>query len=291
MRFVLAIVREGTLSAAGRSLGVDQTTVTRRLAALEEGLNARLFDRRDGRLIPTPAGEEVITRAERAEVELAALERDVAGRDTKPGGLVRMTSVPTLSNRLLAPRVGLLFETYPDIDLDLIAEPATLSVTRREADIALRLTRPTEDGMIARRLGAIRYAPYARSDLADRVDGAEGRRGAGDADLAWITYEESFAAIPQAKWIAKEGKEPLSPLRVNDGEPILQAVLAGLGRSLLPVFVGEAEPGLTRLSDPVTSRDVWLVVHPHVRRSARIDAVVGWIDGIFAELKKAGAVA
>ena len=285
MRFVLAIVREGTLSAAGRSLGVDQTTVTRRLAALEEGLNARLFDRRDGRLIPTAAGEEVINRAERAEVELAALERDVAGRDTKPGGLVRLTSVPTLSNRLLAPRVGDLFRTYPDIDLDLIAEPATLSVTRREADIALRLARPTEDGMIARRLGAIRYAPYARADLVGEANGGDG------GTLAWITYEESFAAIPQAKWIAREGKVPLSPLRVNDGEPILQAVLAGLGRSLLPVFVGESESGLTRLSDPVTSRDVWLVVHPHVRHSARIDAVVGWIDGIFAELKKAGAVA
>jgi len=278
VRFVLAIVREGTLSAAGRSLGVDQTTVTRRLAALEEGLNARLFDRRDGRLIPTPAGEEVITRAERAEVELAALERDVAGRDTKPGGLVRLTSVPTLSNRLLAPRVGSLFQTYPDIELDLIAEPATLSVTRREADIALRLARPTEDGMIARRLGAIRYAPYA------------GKEAAGRDDLPWITYEESFAAIPQAKWIAREGKVPLSPLRVNDGEPILQAVLAGLGQTLLPVFIGNEEPALARLAEPVTSRDVWLVVHPHVRRSARIDAVVGWIDGIFAALKKEGAV-
>lgn len=278
LRFVLAIVREGTLSAAGRSLGVDQTTVTRRLAVLEEGLNARLFDRRDGRLIPTAAGEEVIARAERAEVELAALERDVAGRDTKPGGLVRLTSVPTLSNRLLAPRVGLLFDAYPDIALDLIAEPATLSVTRREADIALRLARPTEDGMIARRLGAICYAPYALSTVA------------GKADLPWITYEESFAGIPQARWIAKEGKQPLSPLRVNDGEPILQAALAGLGRTLLPVFLGDEQDDLSRLSDPVTSREVWLVVHPHVRRSARIDAVVGWIDGIFSTLKSEGAV-
>lgn len=278
LRFVLAILREGTLSAAGRSLGVDQTTVTRRLAVLEEGLDARLFDRRDGRLVPTAAGEEVVARAERAEVELAALERDVAGRDTKPGGLVRLTSVPTLSNRLLAPRTGALFQAYPDISLDLIAEPATLSVTRREADIALRLARPTEDGMIARRLGAILYAPYARRD-----------RTAGEA-MPWITYEESFAGIPQAKWIAKESKKPLSPLRVNDGEPILQAVLAGLGRTLLPVFVGEGEATLTRLGEPVTSREVWLLVHPHVRRSARIDAVVGWIDGIFADLKRAGAV-
>ncbi len=283
LRVVLAIAREGTLSAAGRILAVDQTTVTRRLAALEEGLNARLFDRRDGRLSPTAAGEEVIARAERAEVELAALERDVAGRDTKPGGLVRLTSVPTLSNRLLAPRAGDLLKTYPDIALDLIAEPATLSVTRREADIALRLARPTEDGMIARRLGAILYAPYARADA-----------GAPE-DLPWITYEESFAGIPQAKWIAKEGsrdgsRAALSPLRVNDGEPILQATLAGLGRTLLPVFVGEGENRLARLSDPVTSREVWLVVHPHVRRSARIDAVVGWIDGIFADLKNHGAV-
>lgn len=275
---VLAIAREGTLSAAGRSLGVDQTTVTRRLAAVEEELSARLFDRRDGRLFPTAAGEEVIHRAERAEVELAALERDVAGRDTKPGGLVRITSVPTLSNRLLAPRAGQLFDAYPDLSLDLIAEPATLSVTRREADIALRLARPTEDGMIARLLGAIVYAPYARRDRA------------AETDLPWITYEESFAAIPQAKAIAREAKGPLAPLRVNDGEPILQAVLAGVGRTLLPVFVGEVEETLIRIDGPMTSREVWLVVHPHLRRSARVDAVVGWVDGIFTELKKQGAV-
>lgn len=280
LRVALAIVREGTLSAAGRSLGVDQTTVTRRLAALEQALDARLFDRRDGRLIPTAAGEEVIARAERAEVELAALERDVAGRDTKPGGLVRLTSVPTLANRLLAPRTGELFRAYPDIELDLIAEPATLSVTRREADIALRLARPTEDGMIARRLGAILYAPYARTDLWDASIPDE---------MPWITYEDSFAGIPQAKWIAREGKQPLSPLRVNDGEPILQAVLAGLGRTLLPVFVGAGEARLTCLGGAVTGREVWLVVHPHVRRSARIDAVVAWIDGIFARLKSEGA--
>ena len=89
----------------------------------------------------------------REEVELAALERDVAGRDTKPGGLVRLTSVPTLSNRLLAPRVGSLFQTYPDIELDLIAEPATLSVIRREADIALRNAEPGSADLIGKKLG------------------------------------------------------------------------------------------------------------------------------------------
>ncbi len=278
LRIVLAIAREGTLSAAGRSLSVDQTTVTRRLAALEEALNARLFERRDGKLVTTAAGDEVIVRAERAEVELAALERDVAGRDTKPGGLVRLTTVPTLSNRLLAPRADALFSSYPDIQLDLIAEPATLSVTRREVDIALRLARPTEDGMIARRLGSILYAAYAHKEHVR------------DDDLAWLTFEESFATIPQAKWISKNVKSPLSPLRLNDGEPILQAVRAGLGQSLLPVFVGRMEDELAQLAEPVTSREVWLVVHPHVRRSARIDAVVDWIDSIFIELKKQGAI-
>ena len=278
LRYVLAVNREGTLGAAGKVLGVDQTTVTRRLTALEQALNARLFDRRDGRLSLTAAGEEVLERAERAERELAALERDVGGRDARPGGLVRLTAVPTLANRLLAPRTGSLFRVFPDIRLDLMAEPALMSVTRREVDIALRLARPTEDGMLARRLARLLYAPFARKDI--------------DAEaLPWITYEDGFATIPQARWIAKHGGGTLSPLRVNDGEPILQAARSGLGRTLLPVFVGAADPELAALGDPVTGRDVWLVVHPHVRRSARVEATVDWIDGAFADLKKEGAAA
>ena len=276
LRVALAICREGTLGGAGRVLGVDQTTVTRRLTSLETGLDARLFERRDGRLVPTLAGEEVIARAEKAEVELAALERDVAGRDAKPGGQVRLTAVPTISNRLLAPNAGLLFDKYPGIQLDLIAEPALLSVTRREADIAIRLARPTEDGMIARRLARILYAVYAKRGLEAKT-------------LPWITYEDSFSTIPQARWIAKEGKKPISPLRVNDGEPILQAARQGLGRTLLPIFVGADDPDLEALSGPVAGREVWLVVHPHVRRSARVVATVDWIDGLFARLKKEGA--
>jgi len=276
LRVVLAICREGTLGGAGRVLGVDQTTVTRRLTALERALDARLFDRREGRLVPTAAGEQVIDRAEKAEAELAALERDVAGRDARPGGQVRVTAVPTIANRLLAVHAGSLFEQFPEIRLDLIAEPALLSVTRREADIAIRLARPTEDGMIARRLGRMLYAVYMK-------------RGLDPEALPWITYEESFSGIPQARWIAREGKKPLSPLKVNDGEPILQAARQGLGRTLLPLFVGAADPDLQALSGAVTGRDVWLVVHPHVRRSARVEATVDWIDGIFMALKKDGA--
>lgn len=276
LRFVLAICREGTLGAAARVLGVDQTTVTRRLSALEEALNARLFERREGRLVPTTAGDEVIARAEKAEVELAALERDVAGQDLRPSGQVRLTAVPTIANRLLSPNVGALFDRFPDIRLDLIAEPALLSITRREADIAIRLARPTEDGMIARKLARMLYAAYARRDT--------------DAStLPWITFEEGFAKIPQARWISKEGKKPISPLRVNDGEPILQATRAGVGRTLLPVFVGDADPDLISLTQPVTGREVWLVVHPHVRRSARVEATVDWIDALFAKLKREGA--
>ncbi len=276
LRVALAVCREGTLGGAGRVLGVDQTTVTRRLTALERGLGARLFERREGRLVPTAAGEQVIDRAERAEAELAALERDVAGRDARPGGQVRVTAVPTLANRLLAPNAGALFDRFPDLRLDLIAEPALLSVTRREADIAIRLARPDEDAMIARRMGSMLYAVYAR-------------RGLDAASLPWITYEDSFSGIPQARWIAREGKKPLSPLKVNDGEPILQAARQGLGRTLLPVFVGDADPKLQKLSGPVTGRDVWLVVHPHVRRSARVEAAVDWIGELFATLKKDGA--
>lgn len=222
LRHVLAVARAGTLAAAARRLRVNQTTVSRRIAAAERALGARLFERSDGTLRPTRAGEAAVNRAAQVELEVEALERRVTGTDAAPAGTVRLTSVPILVNRLLVPALPKLYAAHPRLQIELIADQRNLHLTRREADIALRLARPESGTALARRIGRLDYAVYGP------------RRRAANA-LPWITYEEGLGHLPQARWIdAAAGKDVPVSLRVNDAETILQAVRAGLGKSLLP---------------------------------------------------------
>jgi DNA-binding transcriptional LysR family regulator len=263
LRYVLTVARAGTLAAAARRLGVNQTTVARRIAAAETALAARLFERRDGLLHPTKAGEAAIVRAAQVEQEVLALERGIAGADAAPAATVRLTAVPILANRLLIPAVPQLLARHPRLRLELIAEPRNLSLTRREADIALRLARPESGAALARRIGRLDYAVY-------------GLRRRKPNDLAWITYEEGLSHLPQARWMAAQNHETAS-LLLNDAEAIVQAVRAGLGKSLLPCFVGEREPGLRHFGRVVLSREIWLMVHRDLRAQARIAAVIDWL--------------
>lgn len=265
LRYILAIARAGTLSGAARRLGVNQTTVSRRLAAAESALRARLFDRGDGRLASTKAGDEVLRRAARIEADIDAIERGVSGRDTDIAGSVRVTAVPILVNRLLIPALPKLYAAHPRLQVELIAEPRNLRLTRREADIALRLARPESGDALARRIGQLDYAVYAPARQS--------------RTLPWITYDESLSHLPQARWIAAATKNAPPKLLVNDAEAILQAVGAGLGQSLLPCFAATGDKRLRRVSGtkPVLSREIWLLVHRELRSQARIAAVIDWL--------------
>jgi len=270
LRYLLAVSRTGTLAEAARRLRVDQTTVARRLAAAERVLGARLFERIDGSLRPTRAGEAAIVQAARVEQEVEALERGVTGIDAEVAGSVRLTAVPVLVNRLLVPASAELNTQYPGLRLELIADSRNASLTRREADVAVRLAR-TESGraVLARRLGHVAYAVY-------------GPRRKTRA-LPWISYDESLGHLPQARWIERErGEEPVAPLAVGDAEAIMQAVRAGLGKSLLPCFAADADAGLRRLGGDkvVLTRELWLLTHSALRHHARIVAVVDWLDGL-----------
>ncbi len=276
LRYVLAVARAGTLAEAARRLGVDQTTVARRLAAAQTALGARLFDRRDGTLHPTAAGEAALTRAERIAREVEALEAAIAGDDAQIAGTVRITAVPILANRLLVPALPALAARHPALALELIAEARNLSLTRRDADIALRLARPERGTALARRIGQLDYAVFAPS-----------RRGR--TALRWITYEESLAHLPHARWIAAEVARGgvLAPLRVSDAEALVEAVRAGLGRTLLPCFLDGCAPGLRQVGAPVLTRELWLMVHPELRHQARIATVIDWIEATVTRARPA----
>lgn len=270
LRFVLAVARTGSLAAAGRRLGVNESTVARRIAKAEARLRARLFERTPAGLAPTEAGAAIIRGAERVELEVQAAEKAATGVDDLAAGLVRVTSVPVIVNHVLAPALPELLARHPPLRIELNADARDLSLTRREADIALRLARPRgETRAIARRVGRLDYAVYGSSS-----------KSAGASP--WITYDDSMADLPQARWIAGRlaaGEDAAAPVAVGDAETILHCVTAGLGKSLLPVAIGDRQPGLVRLEDgpAFLSRELWLLIHPDLRDLVRIRVVVEWL--------------
>lgn len=284
LRFVLAVARSQSLAGAARRLGVNESTVGRRIAEAEQRLGARLFERSLGAFHPTEAGRAVVAGAERVELEVQAVETVVSGADRLAAGTVRLTSVPIVVNRVLVPALSSLLRAHPQLRVELIAEPRDLSLTKREADIALRLARPrSEVRAVTRRIGQLDYAVYGPS----RKSGPP---------LPWITYEDGMADLPQWRWMAEQsdrGRGAPPPLTVNDAEAILQGVKAGLGKSLLPVAIAQREPGLVRLEGgpPALARELWLLVHPELRNLTRVRVVIDWLVQVADRLAGGGPMA
>lgn len=189
---------------------------------------------------------------------------------------MRLTSVPIVVNRVLVPALPKLLRDHPQLRVELIAEPRDLSLTKREADIALRLARPHKDlRAIARRIGRLDYAVYGPTRKRTKP-------------MPWITYEDAMANLPQWRYMAERpvrDRAAPPPVTVNDAEAILQCVKAGLGKSLLPVAIADKEPGLVRLTSdpPPLSRELWLMVHPELRNLTRIRVVVDWLVSVVDE--------
>src|SRR5260221_7125821 len=217
--------------------------------------------------------------AEKIERELSRLDAALSGADDISAGTVRLTSVPIIVNHILVPAAPILLKRHPGLQLELIGDARDFSLTRREADLALRLARPKTGGtrLITRRVGTVRYGVYASASCSPR-----------DARvLPWITYDETMAHLPQARWIAATvdgNRERIASVRVNDAEAVLEAVMSGAGRSLLPCVIAEGNSRLRRLDAkrqaPALTRELWLLAHSALRTLARIEAVVAWIEQI-----------
>jgi DNA-binding transcriptional LysR family regulator len=276
LRYVLVLSRTGRLAKAAQQLRVNETTVARRVARIEKILGSQLFERVNGGLLVTDIGQIVVQRAEQMEVDVGEIRNAATGADTKAAGTVRLTAIPMLLNRIFVPALPALLEEHPQLQLQLVADPRNLDLIGREADIALRLTRPDKaDRVIARRLGQFAYAVYGPTTPCR-------------SPLPWITHDVTWSSLPHVRWMAeaiKQEPQAGTPLIVNDSELAIHAVGAGLGRSLLPCCIGDRENKLSRLTnqEPVT-RELWLLVHPDLKHLARTSAVISWIERVVEDL-------
>ncbi|MES0880042.1 LysR family transcriptional regulator [Roseibium sp. SCP14] len=277
LKYLLALHRTGSLSAAAKRMSVDATTVSRRLTALQDEVGACLLEKAaDGSVELTSAGVKAAEHAERAEASISGLTEELSGARLIEEGSVRISSVPFMINRILMPHLKHFTELHPGIELHLASEVRNVSLTKRETDMALRLGRPREGGhnVKAKRIAVLKHAVYASASNQDQ-------------NLPWITYHESTEFLPQARWMAANvpaGERQVSNIRPSDLEGVTEAVAAGLGKSVLPIVLAEGDSRLRRLSrpNPDLLREVWLLQHADQIALARMLAVSRWLENLFS---------
>jgi DNA-binding transcriptional LysR family regulator len=276
IRHFLAVGRIGTLSGAARSLKVDHATVSRRLSALENEIKTRLVDRQPRACRLTPIGQHVFELARAMEEDAYAIERFLDASRAPLNGKVTLSAPPILVTNFLVNHLADFRRANPGVQLSISSDIRPVSLSRREADIVLRLVRPEESTSVVRKLGSVSFGLYASRDYAHLHDPA-----------AWefIAYDAGFAGVPQQKWLMRIAGERRIACEISDINSHLAAARAGAGVAGLPGFLADADAKLQRVahdSEPF-SRDIWMAVHRDLRRSPPIRAVMDFLLKIVAE--------
>ena len=272
LRYFLAVARSASLSEAGRRLGVSQPTVSRRLAAMEARLGVRLFERGARGHALSAAGGEILETAERVEEEITGIGRRVYGHDGRLSGSLRITCTDVMANRYLVDRLARFAADHPGIELSLNCSLQHLSLTRREADVAVRITNRPPETLVGRRLARVAIGVYAAPAYLKNGDAGDPTGG-----RDWIGWQdESYNRMVIAAHF------PKAPIRhrADDMLAIAAMARAGLGLVILPCYVADPDPGLARVvPEPVDegAMALWVLSHPDLRRAARVREVTGFI--------------
>jgi len=279
LRIFLAAFREGSCAAAGAQLGVNQSTVSRRIASLEGDLGVRLFDRMPEGLVPTAAAEEIVPRAELFEATAAELTDAVEGLDTRLGGVVRVASPDLIASELIAPALPVFLGERPGLRVELTAGDELVDLTRREADLALRFVRPDSGDLVVRRVATLGFGVFGSKAYLDE------HRSKSPGELAWLDWDTTQMHLPDAAWLraALPGVEPV--LRTTSLGVRLQATRAGLGVCVLARPLAGRYPELEAVQGlpAMPEIPVWLVGHRALRNLPRIKAVWAFLEELTSE--------
>lgn len=270
LEVTLALVRNGTLASAGERLGVDASTVFRSLQRIERGLGRPLFERTRSGYVATELATELAEHAERMEATLEAARSSVEAAPSQISGTVRITTTDTILHGLIAPALHALRAVHPLLGYELHTGNELASLTRRDADIAVRATKRPPQHLVGKRIGPIRVALYA---------GAKGgvRRfadvEAGKAD--WIAPDDALPEHPSVLWRKRHFPKVAPRYRVNSILSVMELVALGLGVGIAPLFLAAGRRDVVRLTEPLdeSETDLWLLTHPESRHLRRVGAV------------------
>lgn len=275
-RFFAELVRHGNLSATARRLRADHSTVSRRIDSLERALKIKLFDRLPRGYVLTAEGERIAKRVSALEQAVFSIQR-LEGGEAAIEGRVRISAPPAFASLWLVPRLAKLRRDHPGLVLNIIGATTAASLVRREADIALRLLKPEHSALKTRSLGRLRYGIYGARTYLNTV---------AEKDRVFLAYDEELDASPQQRWLRKvSGGRPIVIL-ANDLVSMISAVRAGMGLAALPHILVEGEKKLRCIAESEeATRELSLVYHPDIGRSARIRVVMDHLVAITRPLR------
>ncbi len=269
LRFVLAVADASSLSAAARALGVNHTTVLRRVNAFEERLGLRLFDRLPTGYALTAGGEELLATARQMAETVTDLERRLSGQDLRLEGGLRVTTTDTLMASVLPPLFAAFRERHPGITVEVATTNSMANLTRRDADVAIRPVAEPPDTLVGRRVSGVVFAAYTAPAYRDVVGEAPDL-----ASLRWVAPDDSLAGSGVARWMRSALPGAEIGLRVDSLVGMAQAARAGIGAAVLPCYLGDMTADLVRLGTPINEigSALWVLTHGDLRRTARISA-------------------
>lgn len=270
LEVTLALVRGGTLATAGERLGVNASTVFRSLQRIERSLGRTLFERTRSGYVATELATELAEHAEQLDAALEAARSSVEASPAQVSGKVRITTTDTVLHGLVAPALCTLQTTHPLLEYELHTGNELASLTRRDADIAIRATKRPPQHLVGKHIGPIRVALYAAKKGGKRKL-TELEAGISD----WIAPDDALPEHPSVIWRKRNYPKVTPRYRVNSILSVLELVALGLGVGIVPLFLAEGRSDVIRLTDSLDEceTDLWLLTHPESRHLRRVGAV------------------
>jgi len=272
LEVVLAMVRGGTLAAAGERLGVDASTVFRSLQRIERGLGTALFERSRAGYAASELARSLAEQAEHVESALELARSRAQQRPEQVSGTVRITTTDTILHGLVAPALKVLHAQHPLLGYELHTGNELASLTRRDADIAVRATKRPPQHLVGRQVGSIRIALYAvkKGPVKNYAQVVAGR-------AAWIAPDDALPEHPSVVWRKRQFPKVLPSYRVSSILTVMELVALGLGVGVLPLFLARSRSDLLQLTEPLDEHQtgLWLLTHPESRHVRRVATVYG----------------
>ncbi len=281
--YFVVVARAGNLSRAARILGVNHSTVFRRIAGLESSLGLRLFDRKSDGYELTEAGKIIMEVASQVDADISALDLRLSGKDVQLSGTIRITTSDILITNFLPPHLLSFRQKYPGIEIDLIADNTFTNLANREADIALRLCRNPPKELVGEKIAVLGWALYAsQSYLAEH-----GRPGSPEelGNHFIVSGDESLPQITPTSWLMSYAPEEAVVLRSNSVMNLFSTIKAGIGMGMLPCHIGDPEPTIDAVFPPgaALTSDLWVLTHGELRKTAAISAFMEHMINSVAE--------
>jgi DNA-binding transcriptional LysR family regulator len=270
LRHFLEVYRTGTLTLAGRRLGVDQTTVARRIQALEQAVGTQLFDHTTAGHKLTVAGIKLLPRAEAMETMGIAIEAEIAGRDHALSGLVRIGATEGFGSFFLAQRLPVLNDRQPNLGIELISIPRFVNLSNREADIAIGQERPAAGRIVASKLTDYVLQLYAAPDYLAKTPKIRSRK---DLDShAFIGYVDDLLYTKELRYLESVCRTPRLAFSSTSIIAQYNAAIAGAGIAILPAYMVSPNSGLETVlpNDVKLTRSYWITTRSEQLKLARV---------------------